>query len=125
VKKIVFLIAVMANVSVAVDLKSIYADKEIREMAVAYKTVENRPDNFNAIKNIDLMFMSREFRGYVGAVLDGQEMFKECAKTHTLQDITYKTALVVESFDINETAPSAITMLVSISSACDDTNWKR
>ena len=117
--------AMMASISVAVDLKPIYTDKEIREMAIAYKTVENRPDNFNAINNIDLMFMSREFRGYVGGALDGQEMFKECASTHVLQEITYKTALVVESFDINESAPSAITMLVAISSACDDSGWKK
>jgi hypothetical protein len=116
--------AIIASISVADDIKPVYTDKEIRNMAIAYKTIKNRPDNFNAIENIDILLMGSEFRGYVGAMLDGQEVFKECAKTHALQEIAYKTALVVESFDDNETAPSVISMFVGVGMACDDENWK-
>jgi len=104
---------------------NMYSDNEIRKMANAYVTMVEQPSGFNVADNIDYIFESSEFKGYVTGVLESTQMFQECGHRKTIKEIVYKTAKAIGGLNEQAQAKSSVTMIVSIKLACNDKSWTK
>jgi hypothetical protein len=103
---------------------SLYSNMEVREMANAYKAIANRSESFDPVENIDVLMKSNEFRGYVIGTLESQETLLKCAKSKSIKEIAYKSAVQILNFEPNSITPSAMTIYTGVRFACDDSMWK-
>jgi len=97
-----------------------YTHIQIKEMASSYRDIVNNKLNL-APSNTSLFLQANEFRGYIASTLDSSIDFKACRERLTLNQVTYRTAVVISSSKINTSAIVPINVLVAIQIVCKST----
>jgi len=110
---------------VANDKVYSYTPEEMHNMASSYIELKKQVANSTFKNNLRLIGEASTFRGYIASALDfTDKTFLECTKTHTVDQIAHRTAIVVAGRKLNRAGISSVTVMISIGVACDDTNWK-
>lgn len=85
-------------------------------MAKSYEIGTNK--NFAYVNNLGTAFKYFEFKGYIRAVLDSSNKYKECKKEKKLNEIAKRAAVIISSSKYSK-PNSYISSLVAVNIACN------
>ena len=123
-KMIIIMCLLFSSVASANDKVYSYTSEKMHNMAVSHTKVGE--PNFNYSGNMSMVLDAMVFKGYIASLLDFTEEFNECARTHTLEEIALKSAIVVSGQKINRTnGASALAAMIAVEFACDEKYWRK
>ncbi len=100
-----------------------YTMEEMYGMALSFRKIRQGEE----LEGIQEYMKAAEFRGYVAAVLDASSSqhneISRCARRMPVNDIAYRTAVMMTSSELDRAALSPIYLNMAIQFACDESNW--
>lgn len=116
---LIIIVAIISGQTWADDKVFSYSMEEMYQMASYFRAIREGKD----LEGSEQYIRAAEFKGYISASLDYSNDFNLCAKSHSVNDIAMRTALVITSNPLDRSNISAINVIVSLHFACDESNW--
>ena len=95
-----------------------YTHIQIKEMASSYRDIVKNKLNLTS-SNQSSFLQANEFRGYIAAVLDSSSDFTTCRNKFTLNQVTYRAAIITSSSNTDTSTIVPINVLVAVQLSCN------